>query len=54
LCLFNEFCRSKNIGFILGGNLGLYGYTFVDYGDNFKCYDKTGEENKNTIVTNIT
>jgi len=35
----NAHCRSKNIGFIYAGLLGLYGFTFVDFGDVFKCFD---------------
>lgn len=51
---FNSFCRSKNIGFILGNILGLYGHAFVDFGDNYKCLDKTGENLPSQIVVNIT
>jgi molybdopterin/thiamine biosynthesis adenylyltransferase len=32
LIKLNKACREKNIGFIYAGNLGLYGYTFVDFG----------------------
>jgi molybdopterin/thiamine biosynthesis adenylyltransferase len=32
LIKLNEACRKKNIPFVLGGNLGLYGYIFVDFG----------------------
>ncbi len=32
LIKLNEACHKKSIPFILGGNLGLYGYTFVDFG----------------------
>ena len=42
LIKLNKLCRQKNIGFILGGNLGLYGYTFVDFGDNHTVFDTTG------------
>ena len=31
LIQLNEACRQKNIGYVIGGCLGLYGYTFVDY-----------------------
>ena len=53
---FNEFChkQAKPIGFIIAGSLGLYGYTFVDFGDSFRVFDKTGEEVRSTIVVNIT
>lgn len=50
---FNNFCRSKNIGFIYSGNLGLYGFAFVDFGDKFKCFDQNGEEPRNAIVVGI-
>lgn len=40
---FNDFCRSKNIGFIYTGNLGLYGFAFVDYGKKFSVFDTNGE-----------
>lgn len=32
LVQLNKATHSKGIGFILAGNLGLYGYTFVDFG----------------------
>jgi len=35
--------HSKNLGFLLAGNLGLYGYTFVDFGDHHRIFDATGE-----------
>lgn len=51
----NEFCRSqpKPIGFILGGCLGLFGFAFVDYGNDHIVLDKTGEETKTVVVANI-
>lgn len=51
----NDFCRSreKAIGFIWTGALGLFGWTFVDYGDSHLIFDKSGEECKSTIVTSI-
>lgn len=51
---FNNFCRSKNIGFIYTGNLGLYGFCFVDFGDNFKVLDHNGEDSRNIIINGIT
>ena len=53
---YNEICHSqaKPIGFILAGSLGLYGYTFVDFGDSFRVFDRTGEELRSTIVVNVT
>lgn len=29
---FNQKARDNNVGFIYGGNLGLYGFVFVDFG----------------------
>lgn len=34
--------------------LGLYGFTFVDFGDAFKIFDQNGEELKPCLVSNIT
>jgi ubiquitin-activating enzyme E1 len=53
---FNNFChlRNKPIGFIAGGELGLYGYTFVDFGPAHLVFDRTGEENKSAIIVSIT
>lgn len=53
---FNKFCRNRDkpIGFIFGGCLGLYGFTFVDFGQKFSCFDPTGEEVKQAIVAAIT
>jgi ubiquitin-activating enzyme E1 len=53
LFALNEALRAKNIGFILTQGLGAYGYTFVDYGDNFIVRDETGEDTKSFIVTSI-
>lgn len=50
----NEHCRTKNIGFILGGSLGLCGYSFTDFGDQYKNFDKDGEQNRQCIVSNVT
>jgi ubiquitin-activating enzyme E1 len=50
----NEICRKKNKGFILAQNLGAYGYTFVDFGEEFTVRDKTGEEHKSFNVVGIT
>lgn len=53
LFALNEALRAKDIGFILTQALGAYGYTFVDYGDNFIIKDETGEDTKSFIVTSI-
>ena len=34
--------------------LGLYGFTFVDFGEDFKVFDQTGEELKPCLVAKIT
>lgn len=50
----NETLREAKKGFILSQTLGAYGYTFVDYGEEFMIHDETGEDTKSFIVTNIT
>lgn len=50
----NNACRAKNVGFIAAGNLGLYGYTFVDFGEKHIVFDLTGEEGKSIHVAGIT
>lgn len=50
----NDICREVGSGFILAENMGAYGYTFVDFGDEFICRDKTGEEHKSFNVVGIT
>jgi ubiquitin-activating enzyme E1 len=42
LIQLNKVFHSKGLGFILAGNLGLYGYTFVDFGDSHRIFDATG------------
>ena len=49
----NEALRTQKKGFILTQSLGVYGYTFVDYGDDFTIMDETGEDTKSFIVTSI-
>lgn len=55
LIKINEFCRKreKPIGFIWSGCLGLFGWTFVDFGDAHMVFDKDGEECLSTIITSI-
>jgi ubiquitin-activating enzyme E1 len=53
LIQYNEFCRSKGIAFIYTGSLGLYGFGFVDFGDNHVVLDKDGEELKSCMVSHI-
>jgi len=52
----NNFCRSQTppIGFISCESWGVGGYAFVDFGPEFTCFDKTGEETRSFIVSNIT
>lgn len=52
----NEFARAQTppIGFILAGSLGLYGFTFVDFGEKFKVFDTNGEDPRTIVVTNVT
>ena len=33
--------------------LGLYGFTFVDFGQNFVCFDTSGEQTKPCLVSGI-
>jgi ubiquitin-activating enzyme E1 len=56
LIKFNNFCRNRDkpIGFIWAGSLGLYGYTFVDFGPNFTVIDPNGEDPRTAIVSSIT
>jgi ubiquitin-activating enzyme E1 len=54
LIIANEICREKNIGFVYTGNLGLYGFAFIDYGNNHIIFDANGESVRNSIVVNIT
>ena len=53
LVALNKACHEKNVAFILAGNLGLYGYTFVDFGEAHKVFDATGEEGKSIHVAGI-
>ena len=50
------FCREqkKPIGFIHCGILGLFLFSFVDFGNGFKIYDKDGLDTKPYLVQNIT
>ncbi len=35
----DEFCRARNIGFILSATYGAAGFTFLDYGNEFMVND---------------
>ena len=50
----NKLCRDEHIGFILSLEFGIYGYIFVDFGNNFTIFDETGEEVKEYLIKNIT
>mmetsp|Transcript_12121 Transcript_12121/g.10438 ORF Transcript_12121/g.10438 Transcript_12121/m.10438 type:complete len:123 (+) Transcript_12121:449-817(+) len=56
LIKFNNFCRNREraIGFIWTGLLGLYGYTFIDFGPNFVVIDPNGEDPRTAIISAIT
>lgn len=56
LSRFNNFCRSQEppIKFLSCEIFGAAGYGFVDFGDNFVCFDKDGENNRSFIISNIT
>ena len=45
---------TNNDNLFIGSSMGLYGHTFVDFGDNYKCLDKNGEDLPSKIVVNIT
>lgn len=46
--------HSKGLGFIAAGNLGLYGYSFVDFGETHRIFDGTGEESRTIHIAGIT
>jgi len=50
---WNKVLREKNISTILTQTLGLYGYVFCDFGDEFKIHDTDGERTNNFIVSDI-
>jgi ubiquitin-activating enzyme E1 len=56
LLKWNNFCRTRDvpIGFIFTGSLGLYGFTFVDFGPGFSVNDPDGEDPKHAVVAMIT
>ena len=51
--ILNEALRAERKGFILSQTLGVYGYTFVDFGDDFIIYDEDGEEPQEYYVNHI-
>lgn len=42
LIKLNKAMRSKNVGFVYAGCLGLYGFTFVDFGENHLVLNGSG------------
>ena len=46
----NEYCRTRNIGFILTTTYGPSGFVFLDYGTDFTITDEDGEETKSIFV----
>jgi ubiquitin-activating enzyme E1 len=54
LVALNKACRANNVGFIYSGNLGLYGFGFVDFGDKQVVHDTNGEANRSAVIVGIT
>ena len=57
LVRINHFCRNnghKRIGFLSSEVWGAAGHGFVDFGPDFKSFDKDGENTRSFIVSNIT
>ena len=54
LLKLNKAVHDKNLGFIYAGNLGLYGFTFVDFGSKHIILDDTGEECQTAHIAGIT
>lgn len=50
---WNKQLRAKNIATILTQSMGLYGYTFCDFGDDFKIHDPDGERTHNFVINEI-
>jgi len=50
----NEICRNNRIGFIYTSELGIYGFCFVDFGNNFKVIDENGSEPQSYTIKSIT
>ncbi|CAG9321373.1 unnamed protein product [Blepharisma stoltei] len=51
----NNFCRTHSpaIGFISCESWGASGYGFVDFGPEFVCFDKTGEDTRSFLISDI-
>ena len=50
----NMICRQNNIGFIYTVELGIYGFCFVDFGDNFYVKDANGKDPLKYYIKSIT
>jgi ubiquitin-activating enzyme E1 len=50
----NDICRNNQIGFIYTSQLGIYGFCFVDFGDNFTVIDENGSEPLKYCIKSIT
>lgn len=49
----NEFCRTNHIYFLSVDTYGVFGWAFVDFGENFEVFDKNGEEPKEVFLSHI-
>lgn len=54
LIRINNFCHQNNIRFIAADTLGLFGYVFADFGEQWTVQDVTGEEPKTCFAESIT
>ncbi len=54
LIKLNEECRRNHIGFIYSCSLGISGFIFSDFGENFIIKDFNGLELKSYVIDNIT
>lgn len=50
----NEQCRSNKVGFLLCETMGVSGYVFSDFGDQFFVNDPDGVSPKQCIVRDVT
>lgn len=49
-----DYCRSKGVLFISATVRGLFSRVFCDFGENFLVIDKTGEEQQEFVVREVT
>ena len=49
----NYLCRNNNIGFIYAASLGVYGFCFVDFGNDFCVSDENGEDPLSYCIKSI-